>query len=344
MPIAIVLASLDGSPDLCARLEHLGQPVSGAAAAPDALRALCAQIRPDLILVDGAGDLAEAAERLGAAQRAAVVRLLPAGAQPAPERLWQLSAPYSDRELLLAIRGAAALSQAEREHAASALMRVLAAIVGSVAHEYNNILTSISGNAELALFDIAPDAEARLSVDQIHASVRRAITLTRQILVLTRRATASAEAIDISLLMGEIAPLLAIVAGKRASFTAEISGEPIYVACDPNQLRYALIGLVIAAALGAGDGEIHVAAAALADRQVAEVVVRHTIGARASGGAHSFIAYTDGYQEVAEVGLAIARALVADARGGLRVSDEGGVARATVVTLPLVTSGDDQRF
>jgi signal transduction histidine kinase len=343
-PIAILLASPDGSSELSARLEQLTYRVVGVVRTIAAMQAEFEQGSPDLILVDGstgdATELAAAADQLGADFRAAVVHLTQNDpAPPMPRALWHLSLPCTDRELQLAIGGSVALAQAERENRTTASIRVLAAIVGGVAHEYNNILTSISGNAELALFDITPEMDARLSIDQIQASVRRAIVLTRQVLALSRRSASQPETLDMNLLVGELIPLLTIAVGKRVSFMTQIGIEPIYVACAPNQLRFALIGLVIEAALAAGEGEVQISMRALPDRQYAELLVSHTPAWRQVAGAPGFTgftAHTEEHQEVRGIGLALMQALASAAGGVVNISGQEGEPSSVCLLLPLL--------
>lgn len=339
-PTSILLASPEDAGELSARLTRLSYQVAGVARTPAELQALTETDSPDLILIDGSAsdamDLVAAADRLGHSRTVAVVRLTQGeAAHDAPGGLERLSAPYTDRELRMAIDGSVALARAAQEHRASAPMRVLAAIVGGIAHEYNNILTSISGNAELALFDIAPEMDARLSIDQIQASVKRAIVLTRQVLTLARRSASQPELLDMNLLVGELLPLLTIVAGKRASFTANIGPEPIYVTCAPNPLRFALIGLVIEAALAVDEGEIQIATRALPDAQRAELLIGHTPAGRPVSAAHGLTAHTDEYQEVRALGLATAYALTRAVGGAVEVDGGDGQQQSVRLLLPL---------
>ncbi|EFO30057.1 sensor histidine kinase [Roseibium sp. TrichSKD4] len=66
-------------------------------------------------------------------------------------------------------------------------LRVLGQISGGVAHEFNNVLNIISGNAEMARLKSGPDAECARYVDKILDTYIRAATLTDQLLMYSRR-------------------------------------------------------------------------------------------------------------------------------------------------------------
>lgn len=66
-------------------------------------------------------------------------------------------------------------------------LRVLGQISGGVAHEFNNVLNIISGNAEMARLKSEPGAECVRYVDKILDTSIRASTLTDQLLMYSRR-------------------------------------------------------------------------------------------------------------------------------------------------------------
>lgn len=71
--------------------------------------------------------------------------------------------------------------------AQSQKMEALGTLAGGVAHDFNNILAAILGNADLARQDLAPDAPARESLHEISTAARRGRELVRQILAFSRQ-------------------------------------------------------------------------------------------------------------------------------------------------------------
>jgi signal transduction histidine kinase len=53
-------------------------------------------------------------------------------------------------------------------------LEILASLTGNIAHDYNNLLSAIQGNAELALMDMTLDAPVRYSLEHINSAAYRA--------------------------------------------------------------------------------------------------------------------------------------------------------------------------
>ena len=66
-------------------------------------------------------------------------------------------------------------------------MEAIGTLAGGVAHDFNNILGAILGNAELAQDELPADSPVRESLTAILVATRRAADLVRQILTFSRR-------------------------------------------------------------------------------------------------------------------------------------------------------------
>ena len=75
----------------------------------------------------------------------------------------------------------------EQQLAQSQKMEALGTLAGGVAHDFNNILAAILGNADLARQDLAPGAPSRQSLHEISTAARRGRELVRQILAFSRQ-------------------------------------------------------------------------------------------------------------------------------------------------------------
>jgi len=80
----------------------------------------------------------------------------------------------------------------------------LSIIAGGIAHEFNNLLTVIIGNAELTAMTLPNDAPARTQLDQIEIAARRATDLTRQLLAYAGKNKLQPRPTDLNLLLREL--------------------------------------------------------------------------------------------------------------------------------------------
>lgn len=86
---------------------------------------------------------------------------------------------WSFRDVTEARRTEESLRRAQR-------LDALGTMAGGIAHEFNNILLAISGNAQLAAMDLAADHAAQTSLTEIARATNRAIDLVRRILAFSR--------------------------------------------------------------------------------------------------------------------------------------------------------------
>jgi len=77
-------------------------------------------------------------------------------------------------------------------------VEALGRLAGSVAHDFNNILTIITGFAQLALSELEPSHPARPSTEQTLDAADRAMALTKQLLLFSRRQTAAEGSLDLN--------------------------------------------------------------------------------------------------------------------------------------------------
>lgn len=152
-----------------------------------------------------------------------------------------------------------ALNTSRQEAAQAQKMRAVGQLTAGVAHEFNNLLTVIRGNIELAqLSGETDDFQERLA-DAIQAA-DRADTLTSQMLSLSRKARLTAAQVKLDEFCVEFQTILPQIVPASVAVQVEEAPDVITVYCDPGQLKAALINLVANAADAvAGQGRIWIA-------------------------------------------------------------------------------------
>jgi two-component system cell cycle sensor histidine kinase/response regulator CckA len=122
-------------------------------------------------------------------------------------------------------------------------MDAIGQLAGGIAHDFNNLLTAILGYAGV-LEDNAADPTTRDAVEQISRAGRRAADLTRQLLAFSRRQRLEPRVLQLSSIVGELAPMLRRLIGESIAFKT-IAEERGAVKADPGQLQQILMNLVI---------------------------------------------------------------------------------------------------
>lgn len=134
----------------------------------------------------------------------------------------------------------------------------LGILAGGIAHDYNNILVGIMGNAGLALSKLPEDSPIRSYIKRIEESAHRAAELTNQMLAYSGKGVIMPRLLNLSRLINEMQPLLTAVISKKATVEYKCPDDvpPIYG--DAIQLHQVLMNLVTNAseALGETTGKI----------------------------------------------------------------------------------------
>jgi signal transduction histidine kinase len=133
----------------------------------------------------------------------------------------------------------------EQQLRQSQKMEALGRLAGGVAHDFNNLLTIIKGHSDL-LLDWLRDSEAPYkSCEQIHKAADRAASLTRQLLVFSRRQVLQPKVLDLNVLVSEMDKLLERLIREDVEFVV-LPGHALgSVKADPGQIEQVLLNLTV---------------------------------------------------------------------------------------------------
>jgi two-component system cell cycle sensor histidine kinase/response regulator CckA len=166
----------------------------------------------------------------------------------------------------------------EAQFRQSQKMEAIGRLAGGVAHDFNNLLTIITGNVHLIQHLPAGDPEFPQLVDDINDAATRAASLTRQLLMFSRKQPSRPEALDLNEVVGGLASLLRRLIGERVTVRTQLAECPVRVRADRGQLEQVMMNLAINAkdampeggTLTIGTAELHT------DGRFAQLVVRDT--------------------------------------------------------------------
>ena len=145
----------------------------------------------------------------------------------------------------------AALLEAQLHQAQK--MEAIGQLTGGVAHDFNNMLTAIYGNLELALLERLPE-EARACIDEAQAAASSAARLTHRLLAFSRRQPLQPHRVDPRGLVTGMEVLLQRTLGERVSIEVVVSAGQWQCEVDGAQLESAILNLAINARDAMPDG------------------------------------------------------------------------------------------
>jgi signal transduction histidine kinase len=129
-----------------------------------------------------------------------------------------------------------------------------------VVHDWNNVLASLRGNADLLRDEL--DGSPRLTnrVDKILRVADRAGELADQLHLYAGGAEPMREPVDLNELVVEVAEVIEPEAGPQVGLELDLTDEALEIEADPTQLRQALLNLLVNAreALSEAGGQIRV--------------------------------------------------------------------------------------
>jgi nitrogen-specific signal transduction histidine kinase/CheY-like chemotaxis protein len=118
-------------------------------------------------------------------------------------------------------------------------------LTGGVAHDFNNMLTVISGNLQLLEPDLADRPQSQEILGSALRAVGRGAELTRKLLAFARRQRLNPQSIDPRKLLNELCPILARTLGEPIKVSVDCESESPNVFVDPGELDTAILNLAL---------------------------------------------------------------------------------------------------
>ena len=142
------------------------------------------------------------------------------------------------------------LEEQEREKLQSQLhqsqkMELIGQLAGGIAHDINNVLTSILGHTELLLDEIDDAGPFGESLQQVRASAIRAAHLINQLLAFARKQTMMPKILGFDDVVGNLYPMLRRLIGENIDFAWRPDGRQAQIRIDPSQLDQIVTNLCV---------------------------------------------------------------------------------------------------
>ncbi|MGE0260815.1 MAG: ATP-binding protein [Alphaproteobacteria bacterium] len=151
-------------------------------------------------------------------------------------------------------REVARRSEAEQALHQAQKMEAIGRLTGGVAHDFNNILTTVVANLERIAMTSAADDPHRRFADNALRGAERGTRLTQHLLSFARRRRLEPEVIEIDRVLDEVMTLARPVVGGNIELALELGPDLSRCCADETELESAVLNLVLNArdAMAAG--------------------------------------------------------------------------------------------
>jgi PAS domain S-box-containing protein len=254
----------------------------------------------------------------------------------------------TDRE-----RAAAAEGELARNLVKAQKLKSLGVLAGGIAHDVNNLLVGILGNASVALAEAGPSSPLVPPLTDIVSTAQRAAELAHQLLAYSGKGRFAVAPLDVSALLGDLQDLLRTMISRGATLRIEAPRDLPFVEADSAQIRQVIVNLITNAsdALGAATGTLTVRAGVVrattallrstfVDDQLPEgdyvfVEIADTgMGMTAETTARMFDPFFTTKRAGHGLGLAATLGIVRGHRGAIKVETEPGHGSKVTVLFP----------
>ena len=254
--------------------------------------------------------------------------------------------PVRDADGAISYLGMIAQDETEERALAERLERaqrveLIGQLAAGLAHDLNNILTVIVGNADILRAAPTLDAAEQAMVRDMLVAGERATALTGRLLALGRRRPRDVEAVDVDALLGDLTPLLRALARGNIDVPISLAAKGARVHIDPVELEQILLNLVSNGrdAIGPAGGRIEVSTSVRpgTPRELVLRVCDTGRGMDEQTRARLFEPlFTTKAAAGTGLGLFTTAVLVKQANGRIAVTSEPGAGTTFVVELPCV--------
>lgn len=132
----------------------------------------------------------------------------------------------------------------EHELAKSQRLEAIGRLAGGLAHDFNNMLTVILGNTNLALEEVDTESPLYLDLEEIRAAAERSTTMIDQLLAVARKQVVTPHVFDLNNAILARIEMLRRLIGEDIALDVRPTADIPPVLMDPGQLDRVLTNLV----------------------------------------------------------------------------------------------------
>ncbi|HZD94528.1 MAG TPA: ATP-binding protein, partial [Candidatus Sulfotelmatobacter sp.] len=124
-------------------------------------------------------------------------------------------------------------------------MEAVGRLAGGVAHDFNNVLMLISGYAAQLLEDQQLSDSSKFMGKQLEAAIKRAASLTRQLLAFSRKHPVTPQIIDLNRIVADLEKMLPRLLSDLVRLNITINSSVLPVYADRAQIELMIVNLAL---------------------------------------------------------------------------------------------------
>ncbi len=134
--------------------------------------------------------------------------------------------------------------QYEEQFLHSQKMASIGTFVGGVAHDFNNILTTIKGYSEMVLKNIKKENRYYKNLKTIYEASEKAENLIKKLLFLSKKEIAQPKVFNLNMLINDLKKMLESLIGEEIELKTELAEDLPNLYADQSQIEQVLINLI----------------------------------------------------------------------------------------------------
>lgn len=160
-------------------------------------------------------------------------------------RLPQLNPAGQVKGLVIVMRDITEQKHLEAQLLQAQKLESIGRLAGGVAHDFNNILTSMFGLISAAQRSLSSDSMAHEYISLMQLAVEGGANLTKQLLTFARRQMIAPRVVDLNEVVRETSALFSRTLGAHIELELQLNVHEVLVRVDPSQISQLLMNLAL---------------------------------------------------------------------------------------------------
>jgi PAS domain S-box-containing protein len=152
---------------------------------------------------------------------------------------------FGQNHIQLIVRDITERKQMSERFRQAQRMEAVGLLAGGVAHDFNNIITTVRGYTELVDENLDDSGTVKEDLNEIKKATERAAALTRQLLAFSRRQVLEPKALDLNTIVTDMKRMLNRTIGANVEFVTNLDPNLGTIKADRSHIEQVIMNLVV---------------------------------------------------------------------------------------------------